>query len=258
MNNLNPFVPQGSVLEQNKRRSRMKVAVFCVLAVSVAGLSVILVNGCKKEQTETPPPEPGTGSSLTDTSPPPTLVTTSPPPTLVTTSPPPVPYVPPPAPPAPPATGTEYTVVQGDTLAKIAKAHGVTLKALQDANQGVVPTKLKIKQKLTIPAGGAAAPSAAGTAAGTDVTGASTGGGETYAVKSGDTLSKIAKAHGVTLKTLEAANPKVDPSHIKVGDKLKLPAKAEAAAPAPAPAPVAPLAPAAAPATTPAPAGTSN
>ena len=240
MNNLNPFVPQGSVLEQNKRRSRMKVAVFCVLAVSVAGLSVILVNGCKKEQTETPPPEPGTGSSLTDTSPPP------------------VPYVPPPAPPAPPATGTEYTVVQGDTLAKIAKAHGVTLKALQDANQGVVPTKLKIKQKLTIPPSGAAAPSAGGPAAGTDMTGASTGSSETYVVKSGDTLSKIAKAHGVTLKTLEAANPKVDPSHIKVGDKLKLPAKAEAAAPAPAPAPVAPLAPAAAPATTPAPAGTSN
>jgi LysM repeat protein len=71
-------------------------------------------------------------------------------------------------------------------------------------------------------------------------------------------LSKIAKAHGVTLKTLEAANPKVDPSHIKVGTKLNIPAKAEAAAPAPAPAPVAPPAPAAAPATTPVPAGTSN
>jgi LysM repeat protein len=251
MNNLNPFVPQGSVLEQNKRRSRMKVAVFCVLAVSVAGLSVILVNGCKKEQTEMPPPGP-----VEPTNPAPFEPTNPAPFEPTNPAPPPPPPPPPPVPQA--ATGSEYTVVQGDTLAKIAKAHGVTLKALQDANQGVVPTKLKIKQKLTIPAGGAAAPSAAGTAAGTDVTGTSTGGSETYAVKSGDTLSKIAKAHGVTLKTLEAANPKVDPSHIKVGDKLKLPAKAEAAAPAPAPAPVAPPAPAAAPVTTPPPAGTSN
>jgi LysM repeat protein len=251
MNNLNPFVPQGSVLEQNKRRSRMKVAVFCVLAVSVAGLSVILVNGCTKEQTEMPPPGP-----VEPTNPAPFEPTNPAPFEPTNPAPPPPPPPPPPVPQA--ATGSEYTVVQGDTLAKIAKAHGVTLKALQDANQGVVPTKLKIKQKLTIPAGGAAAPSAAGTAAGTDVTGTSTGGSETYAVKSGDTLSKIAKAHGVTLKTLEAANPKVDPSHIKVGDKLKLPAKAEAAAPAPAPAPVAPPAPAAAPVTTPPPAGTSN
>ena len=50
MNNINPFVPQGSVLEQNKRRSRMKLAVFCVLAVSVAGLSAVLINGCTREK----------------------------------------------------------------------------------------------------------------------------------------------------------------------------------------------------------------
>ena len=50
--------------------------------------------------------------------------------------------------------------------------------------------------------------------------GTSTGGEETYKVKSGDTLAKIAKAHGVTLKALEAANPNVDPNHIKVGLKL--------------------------------------
>ncbi len=113
-------------------------------------------------------------------------------------------------------------MVKGDTLAKIAKAHGVTLKALEDANPGVVPTKLKINQKLTLPAGGAAAPAATGTSAGADMTGTSTGGEETYTVKSGDTLTKIAKAHGVTLKALEAANPSVDPNHIKVGLKVEV------------------------------------
>ena len=51
MNNPNPFVPKGSLLEQqSKRRSRLKLAVFCVLAVGVAGLAAMLIQGCKREQ----------------------------------------------------------------------------------------------------------------------------------------------------------------------------------------------------------------
>jgi LysM repeat protein len=255
MNNINPFVPQGSVLEQNKRRSRMKLAVFCVLAVSVAGLSAILVNGCKKEQTETLPPEP-----VAVTNPPP-FEPTNPLPVLplVATNPAPVAPVEP-VTPVVPAAGTEYTIVNGDTLAKIAKAHGVTLKVLQAANPGVVPTKLKVGKKLTLPAGGAAAPAATGTATGTEMTGASTGGAGTYVVKSGDTLTKIAKSHGTTVKAIESEN-NLSTTKIKVGQKLKISAKAETAAPVSAPAPVAApaaAAPAVAPGTTPAPAGTPN
>ena len=53
MNSPNPFVPQGSLLElQSKRRSRVKIAVFCVLAVNVVGLMALLMQGCKREQTE--------------------------------------------------------------------------------------------------------------------------------------------------------------------------------------------------------------
>ena len=111
------------------------------------------------------------------------------------------------APVVPEATGMEYTVVKGDTLAKIAKTNGVTLKALEAANPGVVPTKLKVGQKINLPAGGAAAPAAAGTSAAADMTGGSTGGGEAYTVKSGDTLAKIARNHGITLKSLRVANP---------------------------------------------------
>jgi len=58
-------------------------------------------------------------------------------------------------PPVAPA-GTEYVIIHGDTLAKIAKKNGVTLSALKAANPGVEPTKLKVGQKLTIPAGGTA------------------------------------------------------------------------------------------------------
>jgi len=95
---------------------------------------------------------------------------------------------------------------------------------------------LKIGQKLTLPAGGSTSPdSTAPTALASDDTG-----GVTYSVKSGDTLSKIAKHHGTTVKAIENANG-LSTTKIKVGQKLKIPAKGETetAVPAPvAPAPV--------------------
>jgi len=45
----------------------------------------------------------------------------------------------------------------------------------------------------------------------------------TYIVKSGDTGVKIAKAAGVSLPDLMAANPDVDWNRLKVGQKLRLP-----------------------------------
>ena len=45
----------------------------------------------------------------------------------------------------------------------------------------------------------------------------------TYTVKAGDTMSGIAKAHGMTLAALEAANPQVtNPDDISIGQKLNL------------------------------------
>ena len=36
----------------------------------------------------------------------------------------------------------------------------------------------------------------------------------------GDSLWKIAKKNGVTVKAIEAANPGIDPARLKVGQKL--------------------------------------
>jgi LysM repeat protein len=80
------------------------------------------------------------------------------------------------------------------------------------------------------------------------------GGGEVYVVKSGDTLTKIAREHNTTVKALQAEN-KLTTTQIKVNQKLKIPAKAEAAAPVSA-APAAPVAPAALAPVTPLPVGT--
>ncbi|HUZ07554.1 MAG TPA: LysM peptidoglycan-binding domain-containing protein, partial [Candidatus Paceibacterota bacterium] len=224
-----------SLLEQNKRRSRMKLGVFCVLAVGVCGLTAMLIQGCKREnpEAEITPPSDTNVVSTTDTNLLPAQTSNSmayvPP--LPTSS---VPIVVPP--PVPEPTTTEYTVVAGDTLGKIAKKSGVTLKALEDANRGVVPTKLKVGQKLVIPApaGGMTVTGTTGT-----TTSAETG-EESYKVKSGDTLTKIAKANGTTVKRIMSEND-LTTTRITVGQKLKIPAKAEAAIPPAMPAaPVAP------------------
>jgi len=258
MNNPNPFVPKGSLLEQqSQRRSRLKLAVFCVLAVGVTSLVAVLIQGCKREKPTDEtlnPPSLDTNSIATDTNLPPMNEVSNPPVVVPPAASNPPVVVPPvaqvaPVEPVAPAAGSEYVVVKGDSLAKIAKKNGVTLKALEAANPGVVPTKLKINQKLTIPAGGSASvnSAAAAPAVGGDLTTA------TYTVKSGDTLTKIAKRNGTTVKAIEAANG-LSTTKIKVGQKLKIPSKGEAAAAAPvAPTPVVDTAPALPPVTTPAP-----
>ena len=247
MNNPNPFVPQGSLLEQkNKTRSRVKVAVFCVVAINVLGLTALLMQGCKREQTEAENTQPVLDTNLAP------MADTNLPPAVDTNLPPaPPPMVSPAPPPPPPMAATEYVVIKGDTLSSIAKKFGVTIKALEAANPGVVPTKLQVGQKLSIPAPTASPTAPAPTGM---VPGSATAGEELYTVKSGDTLSKIARTYGVTVKAIESEN-NLSTTQIKVGQKLKIPAKTEVAAPAPAPVAPAPTpeapAPAPAPATQP-------
>src|SRR5262249_17909161 len=104
---------------------------------------------------------------------------------------------------------------------------------------GVNPNRLKIGDKIKIPA-------AKTTAAGALPVSArelgANGGATTYKVKSGDNLLKIASANGVTVKQLRSAN-NLKTDQIKVGETLKIPPKntpVEAAAPAPAVPPVQP------------------
>jgi LysM repeat protein len=113
----------------------------------------------------------------------------------------------------------------------IAKTHGVSLKALKDANPSVDLGKLKVGQTIQIPAATAAA-----TAATTVPTPAkailnqepdTSGATSSYTVKGGDTLSKIAKKNGTTAKAIRAANG-LTSDKINVGQKLKIPGKATA------------------------------
>jgi LysM repeat protein len=127
------------------------------------------------------------------------------------------------------SSATEHTIVRGDTFAGLSQRYGVTVRAIQSANPGTDPAKLKVGQKVIIPAKSttAATPTATGTA-----------GNGLYVVKSGDTLGKIATAHGTTVKAIQKLNNLVT-TQIRVGQKLKMPPKGAAASKA-TPNPVAP------------------
>lgn len=227
MNNQSPLIPQGSLLEQkNKGRARVKIAVFFVLAIHGIGLMALLMQGCGQSKESAPPAEPAFSNA------PPAFVEPTNPP-VAETNPPEV-VTPPavvetPATPVPPAGATEYTIVKGDYLQRIAKNFHVTVKAILDANPGLQPTKLQIGQKIQIPAPASPAAPVAPGAAPTETA----SGQQIYVVKSGDNLTKIAAHYGVTIRALRAAN-NLRTDSIKVGQKLIIPVKASAPAAVPA------------------------
>jgi LysM repeat protein len=237
MNQQSPLVPQGSNLEQkNKGRTRVKIAVFFVLAVHGIGLLALLVQGCRQE----PKTEVAAADTNTVAPPafePPTNTSAGMTPAQVT-APAAAPVVEPTTPTAQTGTATDYKVVKGDIYSHLATKFAVTSKAIADANPGVDANKLQIGQTLHIPA---PTKTVAATAASSTTPAAaeSASGEHTYKVQSGDTLTKIAKDHGTTVKAIRAAN-NLKTDRITVGQSLKVPAKTVAAA-ASAPAVTAPV-----------------
>jgi len=229
MNNpQNPLIPQGSLLEQkNQSRARVKIAVFFVLAIHGIGLMALLMQGCRREE---PKPEPllsdlePTNAAVMPAFVEPTNVAVD---TMqpATSAPPTAPVLPEPTvtPVLPPAQTTEYSVLKGDTLSGIASKFGVTVKALQEANPGIEPTRLQIGQKIQVPPPSAAPASTPATAP--VVTAAN--GSQLYTVKSGDTLSSIGSRFGTTVRAIRSAN-NLKTDRILVGQKLKIPGKATA------------------------------
>jgi LysM repeat protein len=226
MNNPSPLIPQGSLLEQkNKSRARVRIAVFVVLAIHGIGLLALLMQGCKKEpETANQLPEPTNNPAMSFE---PTNAPSAPTNDLAAQT-----NVAPPIvdthPPVPPVTGTtEYTIASGDNFSTLAKKFHVPVKAIMDANPGVEPTKLKIGQKINIPAPGPA--TAQGGTSNANPSGTGSSAEQVYTVKSGDSLTKIAGQFGTTVKAIYSLN-NLKTDRIVVGQKLKIPAKSAAPA----------------------------
>jgi LysM repeat protein len=238
MNTPNPLVPQGSLERQSKGKSTARIAVFTIISIHAVFFAGLLMQGCRPDQSKTPLKS--TEVSTNQNSLPPIADPGYYTPTQdVAVASNPSPHSPVPSSPAvgelplttlPPATtpeslvtdGKSYTIAKGDTLKKIAISHGVSLKALSQANPNVDPTKLKVGQKIQIPA----APTPAGGELGLKEPGkldSATGNGSIHTVKAGETLGKIAKQHGTTPKAIRSAN-NMKTDRLVVGQKLRLPA----------------------------------
>lgn len=253
MSNSNPLIPQGSLLEQQARsKSTFQMAAF-IVALHVVVVGGFLFLGCKKEENQPPPavdtfsPPPPVFSEtrsvppLTDPIVPPTdsstyvppvvnpPLTSAPPPTFI---PEPIPEatIPPPFVPAPPPTipipspGTEHVIQKGDVAYNLARKHGVTLKQLQEANPGRDLARLKVGDKVQIPAARVESSSPTAVSTKSSTTGST---GTTYTVKGGDNLSRLAKKFGTTVKAIRDANG-LTSNDIKVGQKLNIPGKSTA------------------------------
>jgi LysM repeat protein len=94
------------------------------------------------------------------------------------------------------AAAATYIVRPGDTLSEIAVRHGTTVQALINANHLQNANLIKVGQLLQIPDTSAGLPGYTRGAADT----------ETYTVRAGDGLFKIARAYGVDPTTLARAN----------------------------------------------------
>lgn len=106
--------------------------------------------------------------------------------------------------PAAPASASVHVVASGDTLSGIAARYGTTVQALAQINGIRNVNLIQVGQRISI---GGAAPAAAAS---------------TYLVRSGDTLSGIAAAHGTSVSRLQSLNGIADPNKIFAGQTLRI------------------------------------
>jgi len=259
MNTSSPLPPLSPLTQSGKGRSNVRIAVVSIILLHAVFFGGLLISGCDRKTAGVVPAATNDMLAATSTNalpgsayPEPTNAPGLPGPVALSNTIPSIPWgtnpgagagpiggravgtvgeLPPVQPPA--ADVTEYAVKKGDTPAGIAKANGVTLQALMNANPGLDVHKLQIKQKIKLPAAARKPETAGG-----DTGGGAGGAGEPTAaaerldtVKRGDTQTPIAKNHGGTVAAQRKANT-LKTDRIHENQKLKLPA---GAAPVPAP-----------------------
>ena len=118
-----------------------------------------------------------------------------------------------------------YVVKPGESLSKIAAAHGFRMQDVVAVNPGITPDKIKAGQTIVLPGAGTVKPIPKTNSHTSAKTVSATGG--TYVVQKGDILGRIANKHKVKLADLKKANG-LTSDKIVVGQKLIIPgAKAD-------------------------------
>lgn len=121
-------------------------------------------------------------------------------------------------------TSTQKHVVKlGDSLSSIAARYNTSLSKLLALNPEISnPNRIYVGQSIRVSGQASAAKATTATVSSSSST--------TYKVKSGDTLSKIARTHNTTVKALLSLNPSISNANaIRVGQSIKLSGKASSA-----------------------------
>jgi cell wall-associated NlpC family hydrolase len=128
---------------------------------------------------------------------------------------------------APAAAAQRYTIAEHDTLDSISRQFGVSVARLAQVNQIRDPERIRAGAILVIPdpRSGTHAVHAAAAPSGRPVPSRPTM-TFTYVVRPGDTLSRLARAYGLTVPALLRANGLASPHYISVGQALRIPGPA--------------------------------
>lgn len=116
----------------------------------------------------------------------------------------------------PPASAGSVRVQSGDTLYSIARANGVTVEKLADANGIAYPYNVRIGQSLSLPG-------APRTVAATTPSRPARSGDGAHVVEPGETLFAVSRRYGVNVRDLAAANGLTLQSGLRIGQRLTIP-----------------------------------
>lgn len=108
----------------------------------------------------------------------------------------------------PAMAGTWISVQRGDTLGELARRGGVPLERLQRFNPGVDSRKLAVGQRLLMPTHNERAPA---------------NGPYRYQIRPGDTFTSIARRFNTRASRVQAANPGMRATALKVGQVIAVP-----------------------------------
>lgn len=119
-----------------------------------------------------------------------------------------------------------YTIRSGDTLWQISQRYYTSTGAIMAANPGLNPNNLSVGQTICIPARRAPRPPVP-----TPPSGGTGGGGSrcpvglrTYTIQRNDTLWLLSQRYCTTVESILALNPGMNPSNLRVGQTIWIPA----------------------------------
>lgn len=113
----------------------------------------------------------------------------------------------------------KYTVKQNDTLSKIAKEHGMSVQDLAANNNISDPNKIHVGQEIKV---NNSSNQRSSESASSKNTNSSRDSGGSYKVKSGDTLSSIARANNTTVDKIVSDNNISNPDKIHIGQEINI------------------------------------